>query len=459
MTQPASAPSAISLRDYQHALVAKIRAAMRRGNHRVVAVSPTGSGKTVVGAFIVASAVAKGGRVLFLAHRNEIVDQTCRTLHGFGLDVGCVAASSKWPSRPDAPVQVASIQTLVARETVRPVASLLMWDECHHASEAAATWTGLLDAYPTTPMVGLTATPERGDGGSLAPLFNDIVVGATVRELTTAGHLVPCEIVRPGRMLENGQIAQHPLAAYIEHGERRQGVLFARTVEEARAYAAEFTAAGHRCECITANTPQGDRDIAFELFRRGVVRILSNVFCLTEGVDLPMTAVCIMARGAGSAGQYIQMTGRALRPSPGKKSALLLDLRGVSHVHGMPEDERLFSLDGRGISLVQGARHCQVCQQPIEGYPCDSCGFAGGGGGDQAETTVVNEPLVRFARMIAQGPQQREETLRRWVARALDAGHKVTSVKYRWSAVYKEELSSARLMAAVADVNRIREGA
>jgi superfamily II DNA or RNA helicase len=422
---------------------------MKRGNRRCVIVLPTGAGKTRLAAFIVASAIGMGGRVLWLAHRTELVDQACRTLHAFGLPVGCVAASSKWPVNVDAPVQVASIQTLVARETHRPKCTLIVWDECHHASEAAETWAGLLDAYPDTPMIGLTATPERGDGGSLAPLFNGIVVGATVRQLTEAGHLVPCDIVRPGRPLENGQIAQAPLDSYRVHGGGRQAILFARTVEEARAYAAGFTAAGLRAECITANTPQSDRDIALELFRRGVVRILTNVFVLTEGTDLPMAEVCIMQRGAGSIGQFIQIVGRVLRPHPGKQSALLIDLRGVSWVHGAPEDERVYSLEGRGISLVKGGGRCPVCKAEVEGLPCDGCGYAGAGGSEAAPTVVVNEPMQKFSRMIQQSPAQREETLLRWVTQALVKNHNPRAVAHKWRAVYSEEMSASRLMNAV----------
>lgn len=813
MTQPASALAGISLRAYQREAVALARAEMRAKRRRVVIVLPTGAGKTRLAAFIVASCIAMSGRVLWLAHRSELVDQACRTLHGFGLPIGCVSASSKWPRCADAPVQVASIQTLVAREAVRPPATLIVWDECHHAgSEGAETWTALLDAYPDVPMIGLTATPERGDGGPLAPLFNGLVVGATVRELTelwqrdsTQG-LVPCEIVRPNRMLDPGQIAQHPLATYQEHGGRRQAILFARSVEEAQTYAEEFSAAGHRAACVTATTPAGDREVTLELFRRGVVRVLCNVYvlcldeqteiltdrgwagidnltasdrvanwwpdhritfevphevfrrgrradeemyfvdtrldvrvtrghrmvcrtlrggtwhvkpvetlvgtrfevpvsgiaapamidvdhgrkapheltidecrfigfwlgdgsvrrgakrggveftasqsktypyiiewfdgvvarcglsvvrreveyevshvrwsfkrgtrhrwmqpshwsqtvggvysiepyldkrgsqlmwglnveqfdalidglwmadgdhgdgryhCATrqrkiesvsrsflsllqaiavtrgyrahvlrcgvprfghhkqlyrlvikktasfafakeritpepesvraervwcarvssgaimvrrngkacvvgncEGTDLPMAEVCILARGAGSAGIYIQMVGRVLRPHPGKRSALLLDGRGVSFLHGMPEDERVYSLEGRGIALA-GTRKCTVCQQPLEGYPCESCGYSPDPRDAQA-TEIVNVPMVKFARMIAQSPAQREETLRRRVRQTLDRGHKVTSVKHWWRAVYGEELAGARLMAAVADVQRER---
>jgi superfamily II DNA or RNA helicase len=447
-------PQPISLRDYQADVIAKARTEMRAGRTRCVIVIPTGGGKTRIGGAIVQSAIAKGGRVLWLAHRSELVEQAALTLESFGLTVGVVAASSRRRPSPDAPVQVASIQTLVARTEGRPPATLLVWDEAHHCSEAAELWAGLLEAYAGVPMIGLTATPERGDGAGLAPLFTGLVVGATVRELTEAGHLVPCEIVRPGRMLEPGQIAQDPITAYREHGGGRQGILFARSVEEAQQYATRLTAEGVRAECVTATTSPADRDAALELFRRGVVRILTNVFVLTEGTDLPMASVCILARGAGSAGIFVQMVGRVLRPSPGKTSALLLDLRGVTHGHvGLPEDERLYSLEGRGMRLAQTMR-CRVCQGPLPGgYPCE-CGYAPTSA-ESAETVIAGVPLEKFSRMIAQGPQQRQETLERWVRRALAAGHNPRSVRYKWKAVYGEELSADRLMAAVTAVARV----
>ena len=437
-----------SLRDYQRDAIAKARREMAAGRRRVVLVLPTGAGKTRTASAIVQSAIAKGTRVLWLAHRTELVDQAAETLGGFGLEVGVVAASSRRRAAPDALVQVASVQTLVARDGHRPPAGLIVWDEAHHASDAAECWAGLLDAYPGVAMIGLTATPERGDGAGLAPLFNGLVVGATVRQLTEAGHLVPCEVIRPASELEPGQIAQDPVTAYRDHAGGRQAILFARTVEEAARYAAALQAAGTRAECVTAQTPPADRGAALTLFRRGVVRVLCNVYVLTEGTDLPCAEVCILARGAGSAGIYVQMVGRVLRPAPGKRGALLIDLRGVSHRHGAPEEERLYSLEGRGMRLAVTAR-CRVCQQELPGgYPCE-CGYAPTAG-DAAETEVVGVPLVKFARMIAQGPQQRQETLERWVRRALDAGHRPASVRHRWRAVYGEELSAARLMAAVA---------
>ncbi len=430
-----AAPNA--LRPYQHEAIHATRAAMARGARRVCLVLPTGGGKTRVGAEIVRRAVALGKRVMWLAHRTELIDQTCATLEEYGLRVGAISASSAWEADHEALVQVCSIQTLLARD-YRPPADLLIWDECHHASEGAEEWASLLAAYPDTYTLGLTATPERGDGAGLAPLFTDIVVGASVRKLTEIGHLVPCEIVRPPALLEAGHLAQPPLAAYLDHARGQQGFLFAKSVEEAQRYAAEFSAAGVRSVAIHAKTSQIERCAAIALFREGTVRILSNVYVFTEGTDLPMASVAILARGASTAGIYLQMVGRILRPAPGKTQATLLDLRGVSHVHGPPEEDRVYSLSGKGIARAGAV--CKVCGQPLLAYPCTQCGYAPEAGEGPDASVVENIALVRYARKIAEGPAQRYETAVRWLRQAIAKGHKPVSVIFRWKAVYQERM-------------------
>ena len=443
----------ISLRGYQTDAINAVRREMARGHRRTVLVLPTGAGKTRTAAAVAAQALAKGNRVLWLAHRTELVEQACQTLEGFGLPVGCVSASSARDPLPYAPVQVASIQTLVARDTYRPESQLLVWDECHHCSEACECWSSLLSSYPGVPLLGLTAHPERGDGIGLGPFFDGIVVGATVRQLTEAGYLVPYEILRPDRQLDSGQIAQDPVEAYGEHCEGRQAILFARTVDEAQLYRDSLESAGVRAECVTATTPAADRLAVVALFRRGVVRVLTNVYIFTEGTDLPTAEVCILARGASSAGIAIQMIGRVLRPSPGKKGALILDLRGITHNPriGLPDDERIYSLEGRGIRLAT-ERRCPVCQAPIEDYPCPSCGYMPTSS-EAAQTEVVGVPLVRYARMRAQGADERAATLRRWIESAVARGHKPASVRYKWRAVYGEDLPSSTLWAMVKEVD------
>jgi superfamily II DNA or RNA helicase len=435
----AATPTGSPLRAYQTEAMELVRASMLRGHRRVVLVIPTGGGKTRIAAEIVRLTVGNGKRVVWLAHRTELVGQAARTLTELGLRVGIIAADV---ARDDgAPVQVASIQTLVARATVRPPADLIVWDEAHHASEAAAEWSGLLDAYPNIRVLGLTATPERGDGTGLEPIFTDLVVGTTVRKLTMAGHLVPCEVVRPDTWLKSNRRAGNPLAAepldaYREHARGQQGFLFASTVEEASRYAEQFSVAGIRAVCVHAQTPPDERAQALARFREGAVRVLTNCYVFTEGTDLPMATVCILARSVGTAGGFLQMVGRVLRPAPGKTSALLIDLPGVSHVHGMPEDERLYRLTGQAIALAGAA--CRSCGAPIDVYPCPACGFSPSLplDLDTSGTVIVHETMQKFARKIAEGPQQREETFHRWIAAARAKGWKLRSVGFKWKGVY-----------------------
>lgn len=449
MSSLSIAPAAKPLRQYQFDAIAGVRAAMKAGKRRVVLVIPTGGGKTRIGADIVRQAVARGSRVLWLAHRTELIDQTARTLIEYGLEVGVLAAASALAVAASAPVQVASIQTLLAR-SLRPPAELIIWDEAHHASEGAEEWASLLDAYAGVAMLGLTATPERGDGRGLAPLFEHIVVGVTTRALTEAGYLAPCEVLRPATLLEPNHLAQSPLDAYRKAANGMQGFLFARTVAEATTYAAEFSAAGIPAVAISAGTKPAERIAALEMFRAGTLKILSNVYIFTEGTDLPQAQVCILARGASSPGIYLQMVGRVLRPYAGKTAAMLIDLRGISHIHGMPEDERTYSLEGKAIALAL-ASPCRVCSAALPGgsYPCGACGYMPEAGeGDPAATEVDNVALVKFARKIAESRAQKWETCLRWVQQAKWKGHKIGYVRHKWRAVYGVELPRTWVMRA-----------
>ena len=95
-----------------------------------------------------------------------------------------------------------------------------------------------------------------------------------------------------------------------------------------------------------------------------------------------------------------------------------------------------------------------MCKAEIEGLPCDSCGYAGAGGSEAAPTVVVNEPMVKFSRLIAQSDAQRWQTLCRWVKQALDKNHNPRAVAHKWRHCYREDLPASRLMAAIAEVQR-----
>lgn len=425
----------MNLRPYQEEAIARVRASMLAGNRRVVLVMPTGAGKTRTCAEIVHRYEAAGKRALWLAHRAELVDQTAATLARLGLIVGARCAGATTPPNPFAPVQVASVQTLLARNE-RPDADIVIADEAHHFAEAAENWAALLDSYPRARILGATATPERGDGSGLG-CFDALVVGSTVRQLTDAGYLVPCEVMRPDTPKAPGELAQNPVDAYMEHAAGRRAIVFARSVPLADEYAQEFSMRGVVARAISAETPWAERRLYLEAFARGDIRVLVNVYVLTEGFDDPGVSCCILARGCGSAGMYLQMVGRILRPAPGKADAVLLDLRGASHEHGRPDDEREYSLAGRGIRLRDPNSYCPVCgaaRTPPD--PCEACGFAPSGEDLAKPDHITGDPLVKYAAKRAEDDDKRVATLARWISLARAKGYKDGWWKKRYEVVY-----------------------
>ena len=445
---------------HQVEAISRARAAMGEGHSKIVVQVPTGGGKTVIGTEVAKAAAAKGRKVLWLAHRRELVDQAADTLEGAGLGVGVISAARSWRANPDAPVQVASLQTLLARD-LRPEADLIIPDECHHLSQDGAKyWTSLLEAYPNTRVLGLTATPERSDGEGLAPLFTSLIQVCSVRDLTRTGDddahkpLVAARVERPGHYLKKRGVpglplAQHPVEAYQEKASGTQAIMFCRSVSEAEDFARQFRDAGIEARCVTGETAGWDRSDAVESFRAGTVRVLTNVYCFTEGTDLPMASTCILARGCSTAGTYLQMVGRVLRRAPGKASALLLDLPGVSHLFGMPEDERLWRLEGKACKLLDGETLCKVCGKPVleppsVDEPCPHCEWKGPAEEEEerdfGQTTIERHALQPFTRAIKGGPQQRHETALRWAQETFLRGWRPGVVFHRYEAIYKEKM-------------------
>jgi DNA repair protein RadD len=176
-----------TLRPYQTDITAEFEAHVGRGDRSILLVAPTGSGKTIIASAIVAGS---DRRVLMVAHRREIVNQTSDKLTACGVSHGIIQAGDEKKLRPTAAVQVASIQTLHAR-AIRsttmpmPLADLLIIDEAHHA--CAMTYQKVLGAYPDAIVLGLTATPCRGDGRGLGGIFKTMIECPQVPELSGQG--------------------------------------------------------------------------------------------------------------------------------------------------------------------------------------------------------------------------------------------------------------------------------
>lgn len=334
-------------------------------------VAPTGAGKTFMLAEVARQLPGRSG---FVCHTQDLVEQSATKLREYGLRVGVIAAG--YEPDPFAPFQVASVQTLLARDIELRVENLIL-DEAHHY--IASEYRQAVQSRHVLRTLGGTATPERADGRALGDIFKELVVAAHYSELIAGGWLVPVRLLRPTEELAKG-LAQKFVNAYLERGEGLRAFGYARTKKEAGELAATLTATGYPFEPISDETPKEVRRYRLEALASGELRGLTSVHALSEGVDVPSAACCILGGNIGHVATYLQRVGRVLRAAPGKREALVLDLPGVSHRLGLPTEDREYSLTGEGIRRTEAAKalrcclYCGMTFEPRGTGDCPRCG-------------------------------------------------------------------------------------
>jgi superfamily II DNA or RNA helicase len=387
----------LTLRDYQVECADEVFRAIGAGQRRPAVILPTGAGKTVVFGEVVRRWLERHrGRVLVLAHRDELLKQAVAKLEmaldGTGLRVGLVKGQQYNGVLAD--VVVASEPTMRNRNRraqVRDV-GLVIVDECHHAT--AAGYRTVLDHFGCfgddgAVALGFTATMSRGDKARLADVWPEVVYERDITWMIRRGYLVGVDgkrIVVPdldlrkvkrmagdysdsalGAALE-GSLAPEAIAkAYHEHALGKQGILFAPTVSSAAVLGQALEDSGVRTRLVygamDTDNGAGSRRRALDDFREGKVDVLASCMILTEGTDLPMAQVGIMARPTSVAALYVQMAGRVLRPHPGKTRALLLDVCGVTAKHSLISPVDLFGkeLDAVDVDDDLLVMDCDYC--------------------------------------------------------------------------------------------------
>jgi superfamily II DNA or RNA helicase len=392
----------VTLRAYQESAIRELHARIASGHQRIVVVAATGSGKTVIFAHVVADAVVRGQLVLVVAHRRELIQQTYEKLLRAGLEerqVGVVMATDA-RRRPTAPVQVASIDTL--RHRPKPPADLVIVDEAHR--ELARSYREMRAHYPDAVHLGFTATPYRADNRGLGEFYEDLLLVASIRELIDQGYLVePRVFTVPADRLPNlagvrvraGDYAQDQLDEavdqaklvgdivehWIKHACGVRTVAFAVSVKHSKHISERFREAGIAAEHLDGTTPLPERDAMLARLERGETLVVTNCGVLCEGWDQPSAKCAVLARPTKSTGLYLQQSGRILRPWNGQR-AIVLDHAGCAREHGLPQDEREFSLEPkrkrrRGEAIEVPIRVCDGCQAvlPARVRVCPECGF------------------------------------------------------------------------------------
>jgi DNA repair protein RadD len=410
----------ISLRPYQQKIVNDLREAFIRGKRSVLLQLPTGGGKTFVFCYIADGAKRRGNKVLILTHRTELLLQASQSL--LNLDVWhSMIAPNFTPNYTDA-VQVASVQTLAGRlDSIAWEPDLIVPDEAHHA--CAGTWSKILNKWPNAKILGVTATPCRTDGRGLGDIFDKMVQGPSMRWLMDDGFLTDYVAYSPANALANVDLTTSndgdfnlKEAAFaldkpvitgdaVEHYRRicpgAPAIAFCSSIEHARHVAEAFREGGFNFQSLDGKMDPGTRKCLISDLAEGRIHGLTSCDIISEGTDIPVVTAAILLRPTQSEGLFLQQVGRALRPvydtnrrlntreerleaiaKSRKPKAIILDHVGNLMRHGLPDDDRNWTLDytiskkSKDSSLrIERIRQCEKCfaaHRPA--LACPNCG-------------------------------------------------------------------------------------
>ena len=329
------------------------------------------------------SAASRGKRVLVLAHRKELAEQHRQLFSDFGLDTDNIRVALFWSE--------------VNRLGEYDPPDLIIADETHWIPN---TMRKVLDYYDCR-VIGLTATPTRLSGEPLGAVYEEMIVGVSVKELIERKRLAPYDYysapvadvfdlsVRNGDYVvgESEELLMKPaiygdvIDAYKKFADGKKTLVYCTSIKHSKSVAEAFQNAGYRAVHMDSNTPKQERDRIMADFRSGAVQILCNVLLIVEGISVPDCECCILLRPTLSTTIYIQSAMRCMRYAEGKR-AVIIDMVMNYLRLGMPDEERVWSLgeplkrkpstDGNGDFYI---RTCPECFMTFKTAPiCPFCG-------------------------------------------------------------------------------------
>lgn len=350
----------MELRPYQNEAVASVEAEFTHGVRSTLIVLATGCGKTIVFSHLAAREVRRGGRVLILAHRGELLTQAIDKLRAAtGIEAGLEKAEETSDVGFDElpyTVVVGSVQSMKSQKRLARFApdefSLIVIDECHHA--LTGTYRAVIDHFPKARLLGVTATPDRGDLRSLSEVFETIAYEYSIVDAIKGGYLspvfvqtVPLRIDLSGVAIQSGDYQAAALGSALdpylrqicreikERCHDRKTIVFTPLIATSRKMLSIFIETGVN-EVREVNGESSDRAETLQWFadaKPGCV--LLNSMLLTEGYDEPSVDCIVVLRATKVRALFVQMVGRGTRLYPGKNNLLLLDFLWLTASHDL----------------------------------------------------------------------------------------------------------------------------
>lgn len=400
----------MELRPYQQEARLAVEREWSEGRRRTLLVLPTGTGKTVVFANIAKDVVDEGGRVLVLAHRGELLQQAAdklRAATGLGSSLEKAESTSlgEWFR-----VTVGSVQTMCRPKRLGRFPSdwfdCIIVDEAHHA--LSDSYQAVLGHFPAADVLGVTATPDRGDRRNLGEYFDSVAYEYSLPQAIKDGYLCPIEaqtiplkIDLTGARVTHGDFAADDVGTALDPYlgriademasacRGRRTVVFLPLVATSRKFRGMLEERGFRAAEV--NGESVDRAEVLAAFERGDYDVLCNSMLLTEGWDCPAVDCIVVLRATKSRSLYCQMVGRGTRPSPetGKEKLLLLDFLWMTEKHELCRPAHL---------VAESAEVAQAMTERIAeaGCPADLELVE-----RQAKEDVVREREERLAKELA----------------------------------------------------------
>jgi superfamily II DNA or RNA helicase len=391
----------VNLRPYQIRLVNDLYRALNSGLRRVALIAGTGAGKSVVAAKIINDAISANKRILFVVHLDVLVGQTFDKVEHSGFPVGFI--KSGWEENKNAPLQIASIQTMQRRDWWKDwPADIIIFDEAHLTVLSQIGKELIYETHPKAVIIGMTATPKRLSKEQLGDHLEGFVCSPTPSELQDIGFLSPLRYFVPANQpdLSNVEIVGEDyepnqlknacdkpeliariVEDWVKYAYNLRTIAFCVDVEHAQKVAYAFWKRGIKSACVTGETSIKERERIYKALDKGEYKVLTSVNVISIGFDVPSVECGLLLRPTESWALHIQQIGRVMRISPktGKEYGIIIDQAGNIGRLGKPEDIKDYDLPTSIESKsgrVAPKKECPICGRTHNAFVVDCvCGF------------------------------------------------------------------------------------